>query len=1004
MVPTIFTASCSWKGPNDSEKILYFAGITKKKIINISLVDSLDPAYSAGTAFKLVGTNTDDLGRIYKVNLQDELIVNSSVNYGVDDYKNYLIFQTPITASTINVVLERYYASIHTANLVSFEKIIDFSNQGEKAITSMVASDNGIYLAGVSGKVWVYNGEYISGPVFILQENNVDLSASSMVTHKFEHEDESYLYVASDQLPRLYRSKLSTAYNGSQWEQVYPSGELASNSGGILSMVSAYDKLFLGCFNKKVHRYSRSLSISLSEPTNLITEEVIIKETETESLETSTLISNNITDYEASDFGIRCLSVGKNQVLAGIDKKPEIWSYSEIPLSNPEIDEEWTSIRFDEIFMNDPSPAQFYSYDSNTLSRNDDNVAIARFPEDNNSQQFNEFLVIKGNTVSSTGSTALSSTGSTALSSTGSTAYGSRLYEISEGSDWEQLLRSNLPSQDYINVKCSSWKVISNWNNFTSLDGYDLVINDLFLLKDQTTSGYNGIYNGIYVYNGVNNTPSLVNITQYIISGSTVLGFYIETGYINTGNRYLLNYSYYLSSGNFVIYKPSYTFEAKVINLNTSQAATSSDLRNETTLNSAEQIPTNLLTGYQGFQVADLYGQYSIEFNSTTMKLSSGINSVEKAITTTGLVADWQFYVVSNGIVSSNNQSWAIGQFITKLTATTETSYDVFNDSYSKYVLKITPALTGNPSIVIDNLSLDVDLNSVISIRVKAKPKSKVLCLGKIKAYWAYDGGIFNISADTALHTSDDYIQYKISPIWNGTIGKLQIEFTDLPENNERPDEIVIDLIQIQSNENVFDINNKLSKIRWIVEDRDIKIYLGQQKNPFIEKKNFISLDTYNTKYLDSTADSYDYDHPFIQFGKLNNNSGNSLVGYSDVSFIIGEKYEPTNYKVIDFNQSVVLPSTGGVRLFAYHDGTLYCGTDGFISNKISENPNDRQSKIFYYNSGAESWFPENITFERKKVFDNLGNYTLYGVIRPLVAISYKGKLFLSGHYGSIKP
>jgi hypothetical protein len=988
MVPTIFTASCSWKGPNDSEKILYFSGITKKRITNISLVDSLDSAYAAGTAFKLVGTNSDDLGRIYKVNSQDELTVNSSVNYGVDDYKSYLIFQTPVAASTINVVLERYYASIHTANLVSFEKIIDFSIKGERAITSMIASDDGIYLAGVSGKIWFYNGEYISGPIFILQENSVDLSASSMITHKFEHESELYLYVASDQLPRLFRSKLSTAYSGSQWEQVYPSGELASNSGGILSMVSAYNKLFLGCLNKKIHRYSRSLSISLSEPTNLITEEVIIKETETESLETSTIISNNISDYEAIDFGIRCLSVGKNQVLAGIDKKPEIWSYSEIPLSNPETDESWTSIRFDEFFMNDPAPAQYYSYDSNTLSRNDDNVAIARFPQDNNPQQFNEFLVIKGNTVSSTGTTA----------------FGSRLYEISEGSDWEQLLRANLPSQNYIDVKCASWEAISSWNNFTSIDGYDLVINDLFLLKDQTSSGTNGIYNGVYVYNGVNNTPSLVNITQYIVSGSTVLGFYIETGYINTGNRYLLNYSNYLSSGNFVVYKPSYTFETKVINLNTSQAATSSDLRNETILNSSEQIPTNSLLGYQGFQIADLYGQYSIEFNSATLKLSSGINFVEKAITTTGLVADCQFYSVSNGTVSSDVQSWAIGQFITELTATTEINYDVFNDSYNKYVLKITPALTGNPSIVIDNLSLDVDLNSVISIRVKAKPKSKVLSLGKIKAYWAYDGGIFNISADTALHTSDDYIEYKISPIWKGIIGKLQIEFTDLPENNERPDKIFIDLIQIQSNEDVFDINNKLSKIRWIVEDRDIKIYLGQQKTPFIEKKNFISLDTYSTKYLDSNANSYDYDHPFIQFGKLNNDAGNSLVGYSDISFIIGETYTPTNCKVIDFNQSVVLPSTGGVRLFTYHDGTLYCATDGFISDKISENPNDRQSKIFYYNSNAESWFLEDITFERKKIFDNAGNYTLYGVIRPLTAISYKGKLFLSGHYGNIKP
>jgi len=257
--------------------------------------------------------------------------------------------------------------------------------------------------------------------------------------------------------------------------------------------------------------------------------------------------------------------------------------------------------------------------------------------------------------------------------------------------------------------------------------------------------------------------------------------------------------------------------------------------------------------------------------------------------------------------------------------------------------------LTGNPSIYVDNLNIDVDLDSVISIRVKAKPKSKVLCLGQIKAYWAYDGGIFNISAQTALHSSDEYIQYKIEPIWKGTIGKLQIEFVDLPENNERPDEIVIDLIQIQSNEDVFDINNKLSKIRWIVEDRDIKVYLGQQKNPFIEKKNFISLDTYSSKYLDANANSYDYDHPYIQFGKIDDYGGDSLVGYSEISFIIGETYAPTNCKVIDFNQSVLLPSTGGVRLFTYHDGTLYCATDGFISNKLSENPNDRQRKLFYY-------------------------------------------------------
>lgn len=149
----------------------------------------------------------------------------------------------------------------------------------------------------------------------------------------------------------------------------------------------------------------------------MITEEVIVTETETESLQTTTLISNSISDYEPINFGIRCLSVGKNQVFAGIDKKSEVWSYSEIPISNPSLDENWTTFHFDEVFLNDPSPAQYYSYDNNTLSRNDDNLAIARFPNYHSTKGFDDFLVIKGTTETSLGSTA----------------YGSRLLKYQKG-------------------------------------------------------------------------------------------------------------------------------------------------------------------------------------------------------------------------------------------------------------------------------------------------------------------------------------------------------------------------------------------------------------------------------------------------------------------------------------------------------------------------------------------------------------------------------------------
>ena len=194
-----------------------------------------------------------------------------------------------------------------------------------------------------------------------------------------------------------------------------------------------------------------------------------------------------------------------------------------------------------------------------------------------------------------------------------------------------------------------------------------------------------------------------------------------------------------------------------------------------------------------------------------------------------------------------------------------------------------------------------------------------------------------------------------------------------------------------------------MSKVRVTVEGKDVKVYLGSQYSPFIEMKNFITLDTYNPKYIQPTLDTEDYDKPYIRFGKLSNDASDSMFGYQKLSFIFGQALSPVNVKTIDFHQSVKLPSTGGVRLFTYHDGTLYCATDGFISSKLSENPDDRQGKIFYYDSNSETWFLEDVPFDRKKIFDNAGNYDILGIVRPLTSLSYKGRLFLSGHYGSIK-
>jgi hypothetical protein len=989
MIPTLFTASCLWRGPNDSEQVIYFCGTSKQTFNNVSLVDSEDSEYTAQTAFKLVGTEPDDLNRIYKLKASDKITLNVSreISYGIDSYKGYIIFSSAISTANVRATIERHYASVHTSNLVSFEKIIDFRTLDERAITSMVPSNDGIYLSGISGKIWFYNGEYIRGPIFTLQDETEEISASCMLIHKFDHETEDYLYVGSDEKPRLFRAKLSTAYSGSQWEQVYPLGVLAATTGGILSLASAYNKIFIGCRNGKIHRYTREQEILLSQPTNLLTEEVVEEFIETESLNTSTLISNNISDYEAKEFGIKSLSVGKNQVFAGIDRKPEIWAYSELLLNNPENDESWSKILFDEVFLGDPAPAQFYSYDNETLSRSNENLAVARFENQNSPSGYNEFLVIKGNTT-------------TAL---GATSYGARLFEISDGSDFEQLIYANLPDQDFINVKCASFEAITSWNNFLDLDGYTFELNDIFMLKDQTSLGTNQIYNGIYKFLGPDVDPVPVIISNYITNDSVVLGFYIENGYINGGNRYLLNYNTLVDTNTYTFYKPKYTIESEFINLSNSQLSDDLTLRDSDQLNNSEQVQTNFQNGHQGFEVSDLYGNYSILINNDEIRVESGSSLVTKPIISTGIVENWQFYEVASGIASTSLSNWSSRQFVDSLIPEIYTISDLLNNDFNKFTLSITPSSTGNPSIEISGLDSVVDLDSVIKIKFRAQPKSQSLSSSKVRAYWAYSDGIFVNYADTEIHSSENFVEYTIKPIWNGVINKLAIEFIDLPENFQRPDKINIDYIQILSDENVFDANNKLSRIRWVVEDRDIKIYLGHQRYPFIYKKNFIKLDTFNKKYIDSTSTIADYDKPFIKFGKLDNNSGDSLFGYSYVSFIIGESYPPVKTKTIDFNLISKLPSTGGVRLFTYHDGTLYCSTDGYQSSKFADNPDDRQSKLFYYKSDSESWFREEITFDRKKIFDNTGAYDLLGVVRPLTAISYKGRLFLSGHYGSIK-
>jgi len=998
---TLYTASCKWRGPADSEKVIYYAGITQDKFTNLKLVDSYDSAYPSKTAFKLVGTSSTDKDRIYSPTSLDTVIlfgVDSTVPYGIDDDKNLLIINEnyPIQDITtdsnsdgvpnVHVTLVKNYASLFKANSISFDKVLDYQIFGERAITSMVAVSSGIFLAGVSGKVWFYNGHYLKGPIFYM-EDGVSLPASSLLVHKFDFETEDYIYVGSDKKPRLYRAKVSTALDGKGWERLYPTGELNASSGGILSLTSAFDKIFIGCRNKKILKYRRTKEVVLLQPTNLITEEVIVSENITETLQTSTLSNPNLEDFQNYNFGIKSLEVGKNQVFAGADVLPHIWSYTEITKNNPS-DELWTVRKFDEVFRNDPAPAQFYGYDNKTNSRSDTNLAIARYEDPEYPKKVNQVLVIKGNT----------------RTSTGSTAYGSRLFEFAEGSDWEQLQSHILPDQDFVKVQCASTEAISSFSNISAFDGYTLQDKDLVMIKDQTSSGTNGIFNGIYQF--INS--DFVRYTPSLDANTNTLGFFIDNGYTNKKNRYLLDTND-IETENYSFYKPKSTVEMECVNLSYTQANQCTVLEECVYLNIDEvRYDTTDFTGYQGIEIANVYGIFSFEINNSNFVMKSGNNLVVKNIPKLGVLKEWMFN--NSGVAST--QSWQAGNFVSGIASTTQIDQDIYGTAYSKNVLRVTPTQSGDSQIYIDNLDLAVDFDSVISLKLKITPKTvtgdpaneeEAFNVAKISASWAYEGGSFINKSSTILETSSQYVEYTIKPTWKGTISKLQISFDNIPELSRRPSFYYLDYIKI-INENVaFDVNTKLSKIRFLIEDRDVKVYLDKQLYPLINVKNFISLDNYNRKYYDPTLTDNDYDKPYIRFGKINNYGGDSIFGYSKISFAVGEAYEPSTKEVYDFSHTHELKSTGGVRLLTYHDGTLYSITDGFDGSNLNDNPDDRQAKLFTYNSDSESWIQSDLPFDRKKSFNSDGSYDLLGIVRPVDAISYKGTLYLSGQYGSIK-
>lgn len=966
MSNTIFNKSIVWKSKFDTEDMLYLIGITQTKYNLAYLEDSKDPDYDANTAYFLISQDSGSKNR--KINLKQTDIVNitgldANVNFGIDDSKGLLIFDpsSPLSnPSSVSASVVKNVASIWKRNQETPQFLIDFTYQNERVVLSVESSEDGLFLGGASGKIWFYDGIKIK-EVFELNLST-PLPAASMTKAQFAHETEPYLYVGADDYPGLFRAKLSEAKYGNTWEYLTSVGP---NPGGILSMCSAYNKIFMGLRNNLFASYEIEPYVEVLAPTTFNSDENTQVLNENVIVTVNTLVPDNISDFSNNIIDIQCLEKGHNQIFAGISDRPEVWSYSELPINNPLNDEEWATQLFDRNFVDDPAPAQFYSNGGVTNSRLNSNATHLFLDDFTSPSALKSAVLLNGEANSETA------------------------FEFSIGSDWEQNLDKTQTQLPYNEVDCATTSNIAlSYTNAPIIDGFQMAEGSSILIKDQDNTSQNGIYtlifsNGSYSFTRANfNTASSVRV-----------GFLITNGSVNSNSRFLLNVSD-IESNLFNFYKPSHTIEVEMFNAGykkySNEDAEPYWIGNDVAFGTSGYIDLQSnLTGYQGIEVSDGYRQYKLEFNSANIRLSSGNNLVTKSLPSYGFLKNWNFYD------SRTTSDWVNSGYFTNL------SVQSLSQFLPDGTAKVTNALyldelgkTGSPRITNSNVNVTVDINTKVLIKMKiVAPTGFSVYSGKIKFSWLYGNGSFENWVSVDIKNNSDFVLYELTPNWYGVVKQVAIELEGLPEQDKRPLNAYIDYIQFVNTDSFFNINLFPSNVRIITEDKDIKVYLGNQAYPVINMKNFVIADTYKTSVAD-------YDVPKIKLGKLTPENDQSLFGYTRLRFIAGEAYTPTSKKILDLHNTTRFPSSGGVRILTFHDGALYAICDGVNTNKISDNPDDRQIKIFKYEAANESWKKEDAQFIRK-IDSNTGD--ILGIIRALTAKSYNQSLYLSGQYGSIK-
>ena len=276
-----------------------------------------------------------------------------------------------------------------------------------------------------------------------------------------------------------------------------------------------------------------------------------------------------------------------------------------------------------------------------------------------------------------------------------------------------------------------------------------------------------------------------------------------------------------------------------------------------------------------------------------------------------------------------------------------------------------------------------VDTHSLVLIKVRIDPVLTYFAPNaKMLFTWSNSSDVTEFTDyewfEQPLTYSSEFKTYILRPSWKGEVKSVYLKFEDIPDNASRPN-IYIDYIAIVTESGNHQITRDFTPVRVGINGTSLKVWVGKYESPIIFEDNFLSL----------ASSAYQ-----LRFGKTVQNEAASTWSYSRLRYYIGAVVPPVVRDIKDFHVSYRFNSTGGVRKFAEHQGSVWALTDGYYTKRLADNPDDHAFKAWSYYPEQQVW-----KYEDPQTSRFTGGS---GIVRPLAATSFKENLIVAGQRGII--